>query len=251
MYYEDFWIGSPEASWPSRYENKWCVSARTLRSVKRPKRSHERSEVVIDSGGFTELNLHGTWTVPAKQYAAEVKHWISTVGNIRWAAAQDWMCETVVLNKTGLTVKDHQELTVNSFLDLKAIDPDIPWMPVIQGFTAGEYLDCVELYDKSGINLVDEPIVGLGSVCRRQATGGIESLVEILFNMGIKLHGFGLKKTGLRKMSRWFKSSDSMAWSFKARIENLKLDDCTHRNCANCPKYAMVWAKDLIDNVKE
>lgn len=251
MYYEDFWIGSPEASWPSRFKNKWCVSARTLRSVKRPKRSLDGSEVVIDSGGFTELNLYGKWTISPKQYAAEVKHWIGSVGNIRWAAAQDWMCEPVVLGKTGLSVKQHQVLTVNNFIELKEIAPDLPWMPVIQGFTMGEYLDCVDLYAKSGINLVDEPIVGLGSVCRRQATGGIEDLVKELFTAGIKLHGFGLKKTGLRKMNKWFKSSDSMAWSFKARIENLKLDACTHRNCANCPKYAMLWADELLSSIRE
>ena len=43
------------------------------------------------------------------------------MGCLAWVAPQDWMCEPFMLQKTGLTVPDHQERTVRNFLDLRQL----------------------------------------------------------------------------------------------------------------------------------
>ena len=52
-------------------------------------------------------------------------------------------------------------------------------------------------YERRGINLTAEPLVGLGSVCRRQATAEVHTLITALRERGItRLHGFGFKIAG-------------------------------------------------------
>lgn len=70
----------------------------------------------LDSGGFTELAMHGRWTVTAQDYARAVARYRDEIGSLDWAAPQDWMCEPVMLAKTGLTVDEHQRRTIASVL---------------------------------------------------------------------------------------------------------------------------------------
>jgi hypothetical protein len=68
----------------------------------------------LDSGGFSELSLFGEWRTGPGDYATAVSRYIEEVGNLRWAAQQDWMCEPSMLRRTGLTVADHQRRTVRT-----------------------------------------------------------------------------------------------------------------------------------------
>jgi hypothetical protein len=45
-------------------------------------------------------------------------------------------------------------------------------------------------------------LVGVGSVCRRQDEAEIGRIVSSLAGGDLKLHGFGVKKTGLRRYGR-------------------------------------------------
>ena len=65
---------------------------------------------------------------------------------------------------------------------------------------------------------------------------------------GIRLHGFGFKRTGLALCGESLESSDSLAWSYNARRKP-PLSECkgTHKNCANCPQYALMWRKELLE----
>src|SRR5262249_10265542 len=139
------------------------------------------------------------------------------IGGLRWAAPQDFMCEPYVLAKTGLTIAEHQRRTVASFLDLRDRAPDLPFIPVLQGWTLDDYRRCIELYARVGTDLTRAPVVGLGSVCRRQATAELETITRTLAGLGIRLHGFGVKTGGLDRYGRFLVSADSMAWSFAAR----------------------------------
>ena len=60
---------------------------------------------------------------------------------------------TFILAKTKLSVAEHQLRTVNSFAELKTLAPEIPWVPVLQGWTPGDYLDHIEEYARSGFDL--------------------------------------------------------------------------------------------------
>jgi hypothetical protein len=68
---------------------------------------------------------------------------------------------------------------------------------------------CIDLYAQAGVRLADYPLVGLGSVCRRQATGEITEIVRSL-GVVLRLHGFGVKTSGLASYGRWLHSADSM-----------------------------------------
>lgn len=191
------------------------------------------------------MSLHGRWVTPAAVYAAEAEGWQASIGNLDFAAPQDWMCEPLMLARTGLTVGEHQRLTVANLLHLRTLAPAVPWLPVLQGWTIDDYLHCVRLYEAAGVDLAAEPRVGLGSVCRRQATGEIDELVRTLAATGLSLHGFGVKVGGLRRCGRWLASSDSMAWSRQARYRP-PLPGCTHRTCNHCLRFALAWRERLL-----
>ena len=49
----------------------------------------------------------------------------------------------------------------------------------------------------AGVHLHMERRVGLGSVCRRQATAEIGDIVKAMADEGLRLHGFGVKAAGI------------------------------------------------------
>jgi len=185
------------------------------------------------------------------RYVKEVRLWTEEIGPPQWAAAQDWMCEPDILAKTGLDVCEHQIRTVANYLDLIELAPEVPWTPVVQGFTLDEYLACVRLYESQGIDLSRCPIVGVGSVCRRQDTSSARAIFRALHGLGLTLHGFGVKSTGLVKALDWLASADSMAWSATARHDD-PLTQCIgrHKNCANCYEYAVRWWDRLVVDIQ-
>jgi hypothetical protein len=199
----------------------------------------------LDSGGFTELSMHGRWVTSAEDYAAAVVVYRDEIGLLDFAAPQDWMCEPFMLDRTGLPVREHQERTVANYLDLRRLAPGLPFIPVLQGWALADYLRCADLYRQAGVDLASLPRVGLGSVCRRQSTGEIETIIDALAGLGLRLHGFGVKTGGLTRYGHWLASADSMAWSYAARRQP-PLRGCTgHKNCANCLIYATRWRENV------
>ncbi|TIN80730.1 hypothetical protein [Mesorhizobium sp.] len=194
-----------------------CISINRLRGRKKPV---DCQEVLVDSGAFTEINLHGGYRHGVEDYAHELcRLHAAGVVKIAAAVAQDYMCEPFMLAKTGLSVTDHQRLTIERYDDLVACGLPFPVMPVLQGFAPRDYQDHVRAY---GERLTFGMWVGVGSVCKRN--GAPEKIVEVLsaihsLRPDLRLHGFGIKQTsllhsGVRAMLH---SADSMAWSFAAR----------------------------------
>jgi hypothetical protein len=242
-----FWLGTHEVSWLARPDAPpLFISRRRLARQKK----WPRAVVAwaLDSGGFTELNKFGRWQTSAAQYVAEVRRCRDEVGGMEWAAIQDWMCEPFVLAKTGLSVAEHQCRTVASYGGLLSLAPEIPWTPVLQGWEYGDYWQCLELYDRAGHDLRRLPVVGLGSVCRRQDTGMAADLIRDLKAAGIRVHGFGFKFGGVVKCAANLESADSLAWSFNAR-KNPPMPGCRHSSCANCFRWAVRWRDRLVEAV--
>lgn len=163
-----------------------------------------------------------------------------------FAAAQDWMCEPFMLERTGLPIAEHQRRTIESYLTLRDLAPEIPWLPVMQGWRVEDYRAHVEQYATAGVDLRAEPIVGVGSVCRRQGTIEGGRIVRAVADLGIRVHAFGVKADGLRLFGDCLASADSMAWSFVARRRKVRLDGCTHKTCANCLRWALEWRRTRI-----
>ncbi len=249
------WLGKPEIG---AGRVRLFVSDRRLRVYR--KLPVAVAPWACDSGGFTELQKYGRWTVTPSQYVARLRRYRDEIGSLMWAAPQDWMCEPIVINGgvangqrfagTRLSVSEHQYRTVVNYAQLRKLAPDLPIIPVLQGWQPDDYLRCLDLYASLiGLDLTTMPLVGLGSVCRRQGT------VAALHRAGLtRLHGFGFKTLGLQQLATQphrLVSADSMAWSDTARkLRRPALPACVlaarHKNCANCLPYALHWRRDVL-----
>lgn len=164
----------------------------------------------------------------------------------------------VLFHGTGLSVEEHQARTIENLLNLRWLAPDIPWAPVLQGWSVADYWRHVEAYAAAGIDLRAEPIVGVGSVCRRQGSPIAALIFQTLASMGLRLHGFGVKVEGLLRFGEVLGSADSLAWSYHARRRPSMIEGhdkpgpgrrTGHKNCANCLEYALQWLADLMDRL--
>lgn len=203
----------------------------------------------LDSGGYTELSMFGRWQTEVEEYVEAVAKYGEEIGGLEWAAPMDWMCEPHMIEKTGLSVREHQERTVANFLELRDRGP---FVPVLQGQTLEDYEACIAMYDAAGVDLRDAPLVGLGTVCRRQREPEIARIVHELGAYGLQMHGFGMKSRGLARVGHVLASADSMAWSTAGRMEwqHRKRRKCggEHRGgCANCMPWAMQWRDRVVD----
>lgn len=179
----------------------------------------------MDSGAFTEISTHGKYTRSVEEYVHQIERFRSN-GNLQIAVSQDYMCEPFIVQKTGLSVPIHQELTLERWLQIQVLT-SFPIMPVLQGFEKQDYLHHLKMYGKS---LTYGMWIGVGSICKRNTNPLV--VAEILLGIksarpDLRLHGFGLKTTALKyKLVRdCLHSADSMAWSFRARIEGRNQND--------------------------
>jgi hypothetical protein len=237
-----FYLGVHRPRWLAISDVRLFIARQAFGKMTKLPRA--RSPWALDSGGFTELNKHGRWTRTAREYVDDVRRLRDEVGQLEWAAPQDWMCEEFVIRKTGLSVEEHQRRTVDNFVELRSMAPDLPIAPVLQGWTSGSYLECAELYERAGVNLSAEAVVGVGSVCRRQSTDLLHRVAMRLDDLGLtNLHGFGLKKTGLRSWSgAVFRSADSLAWSFSERRQGTGMQ--------NDFDTALAWREEMLTQVE-
>ncbi len=234
-----FYLGCPEPAWIRRTAVPLFLSRTRLARVRNLPAA--RGPWALDSGGFSELHLAGRWTISPQRYVEEVRGYTAQLGEPDFAAPQDWMCEDDQLRATGRTLAEHQTATVLNYAVLRGLAPEVPWLPVLQGVTVASYLRCAAMYEAMGVDLAAVPRVGVGSVCRRQATVGAALLFDTLVGeLGLRnLHGFGLKADGLALFGEQLASADSMAWSYGARrdADEPGRASCPdgRRDCRNCP----------------
>lgn len=253
---QTFYIGIHRAYWLPRVTTPVFISRRVF-----PKGHFPRAagRYAIDSGGFTELQKFGRWTITPADYVAFLRRAWAESGPFDFAAQMDWMCEPAVIDGgsfagqtfagTGLTVAEHQRRTVENYIELRDLAPDLPIIPVLQGWTLPDYLRCHAMYTAAGVDLGALPVVGLGSVCRRQNTDEAADIIDALLDAGVRnLHGFGFKIEGLRNCWSTLTTADSMAWSKDGRHAG----PCQHppyvtgkqpQSEANCLTYALEWRK--------
>lgn len=257
-----FWLGSPDVRWLEK------TNVPLFYAVAAFKRELPRATApwALDSGAYTEIAKHGKWRATPKEYVARVREIQEAVGMMEFAAAQDWVAAPPILAKTGLTVTQHQFNTTFNYLDLRDIAPDIPWLPTLQGWSGDDYLSHIEIYEGLGVDLKALPLVGIGSVASRQEDPVVGRVVRHIGASGIKLHGFGVKKQGLKMYGDALASADSQAWSFDARFSfrvnpltktqrgGPALDECLEEylrgehppSCSSCMRFALHWREDIL-----
>jgi hypothetical protein len=254
-------LGTHQPGWLGKARVPLFVSDTRLRVYKTLPRAS--AAWACDSGGFTELQKHGRWTIGPGEYVARLRRYRDEIGHLAWAAPQDWMCEPLIIGGgqagphrfagTHLSVAEHQRRTVANYAQLRDLAPDLPIIPVVQGWEPGDYLRFVDLYASMiGVDLTRLPLVAVGSVCRRQGTKEAGHILRALHARGVRrLHGFGVKTLGLAMHGHLLTSADSLAWSDVARkLRRPALPACVtagrHQNCANCLPFALHWRTRVL-----
>lgn len=219
-----------------------CSDLRLKRVVKLKRAT---DSVMIDSGSFT---IHDTGQEFDKPhvYADRIRRYQVEIGNIISVATYGRMCEPYILRKTGSTVERNQHLTIQSFCELRQEAPEVPWLPELQGWEERDYHRCVDLYASYGIQLETLPVVGVGTICRREGTKEAQQIISSIAARGIRIHAFGVKTSGLQVNHRNILSADSFAWSYGARR---RTRECPHGIVKwerNCPKFLRTWRDRVL-----
>jgi hypothetical protein len=210
----------------ARHFDAAFISVNRLRPRKSPL---QVGDWIMDSGAFTEISTHGHYRHSVAEYAAEIRRWATNgSGRLLSAVAQDWMCEPFIVAKTGMSVAEHQRLTVERYDALLAEDTaGVYVLPVLQGFDPADYVRHVAMY---GDRLEIGAWVGVGSICKRNGDPRAVAAVLLAIKAArpdLRLHGFGLKTTALADplVRAQLETADSMAWSFAARREGRNPND--------------------------
>ena len=199
----------------------------SVHALSRRKSMFPVNEWIMDSGAFSTIAKHGGYPEPVEDYASHIRRFAGC-GRLLAAVSQDYMCEELMLLKTGLTVQEHQRLTIERYDELVSMDVGGTYiMPVLQGYHPKHYADHIRLY---GDRLPSYAWVGVGSVCKRN--GNPAAIEDVLLAIhaerpDLLLHGFGVKKTALESelVRDHLHTADSMAWSFAARYEGRDSND--------------------------
>lgn len=195
---------------------------------------------ILDSGAFTRITS-GIGHLPVDVYAAEIDRW-ANCGDLAAAVTQDYMCEDFVLKCTGLSILDHQRLTIKRFDSLKQLIRSSTYlMPVLQGYDPIDYIQHLSDY---GSRIAHGDWVGVGSICKRNANANSIASVLIAIKTArpdIRLHGFGIKRNALLSSLVWdlLYSADSQAAGLAAGKGASKYVG------ANDPSIALKYARSI------
>jgi hypothetical protein len=218
-----FYVGVHQPSM-SAHVTRAFISINRVRTRRAPVPS---ADWILDSGAFREIEHFGRYRDEPAAYARDIERIAAANPGLRAAVAQDFMCENFILARTGLSIAEHQRLTIDRYVALVQLVHAVPVMPVLQGYAPADYVQHLRQY---GDRLAAGAHVGVGSLCKRNGhPGAIEFVLRSIKQVrpDLRLHGFGLKTTALGSaiVRDSLHSADSMAWSFAARYEGRGRND--------------------------
>ena len=163
-------------------------------------------KLAIDSGGFTALKRWGEYPFTPRQYAGWVRAFSEDLP-LAFVTVMDYVCER------GRVNQDRIKRTISNTMRCFEADPDLPWLPVIQGGTLEEYLTCAEMLEKEELL---RPLMGVGSLVGRPPSeiSGILLALGIALP-GIRFHAFGLSLHAITPKTKALLASwDSASWMY-------------------------------------
>jgi len=250
-----FYCGAQELIWLERLNVPLFMSRnRSMRMAHKFPRA--RVPWAFDSGGYCEITNYGGWRSCARDFARDAEFFQREIGAMQWAAPQDWPCEAKAVGKSRRSILEHQQLTVDNFIELRSLPSTVPWVPVLQGWSVAEYLRHMDMYAARGIDLSNEPLVGVGSVCKRTNPREAFAVLDAVARAGFagRIHAFGLEGRALAMSCHLLASADSFAWSRRARWAAApgrggKPGEGGKPSDRNDPTYALEWRHKLLETM--
>jgi hypothetical protein len=136
-----FYVGLHQPSDAKHFQRVFL----SVNRVRNRKKEIGASAWIMDSGAFTEISTYGRYRQSVKEYGAVVNRWAYDPTLIA-AVSQDYMCEPWIVEKTGLSITEHQRLTIERYDALRVLVSGVYIMPVIQGYDSPEYLSHLKMY---------------------------------------------------------------------------------------------------------
>lgn len=178
--------------------------------------------IFIDSGGFTFFNEYDDYPFTIEEYLKKID---SISDRIAYFASMDYPCEPELIRKRGSSVGEHIDKTIENIIKTHNLIKDkyphlkAKFVPVIQGWTIVDYINCVENYKTAGL-WHEYDYWAVGSVCRRNAVKQTKDILKAIKRTGGKkrLHAFGFKISNFkdRTIKHLLYSCDSSAWGVEA-----------------------------------
>ncbi len=212
-------------TYPRGHAREGCFKGFRLPSGGR----YDAMDVALDSAGFVAAAHYGDyrWTVADYFDLVQSHAW-------SWYASMDYCCEPDIAKDRPLRLlrMAATALMLNRCNE-EARERGIKApMPVLQGWTPAEYVQCAHW-----LPLSEWPdLIGIGSVCRRNLKGDegilriLEALETVLPNH-VSYHLFGVKSSALEVLANHPRvaSVDSMAWDMQARTHRRVGRDIEYR----------------------
>ena len=186
----------------------WRPKRRTFRTPRPP--DHDR--LFLDSGGFSFFSRHGDYPFGAPDLAE-----LGLRLKADAVACMDYPCESSVDRGAVRTNEDRISKTVSNARACLAI-AGVPWLPVIQGSSIEEYLECIRQLESAR---AIRPYMGVGTLCRRVSREDTWEVLRAIRRAlpDVRLHGFGvdLRLIRDRRIRGTLFSADSSAWNWTPR----------------------------------
>lgn len=195
--------------------------------------------ICVDSGGFTAARKWGCYPWTTAQYAAFIRA-VSRDVPLDFCAIMDYACEPSVNRSTYRTNRERIKATIRNEAACYEADPDLPWLPVLQGDTLEER--ALDLKLRTRLGLLPTDYAGIGSVCGRGAIAARE-VVKFYHDQlhGVRFHAFGMHVRALDDDAVYgaVRSWDSYGWSWGRGQSKFDLPaECYHREGESWTTYA-------------
>lgn len=172
------------------------------------------ASLVLDSGGFQAARKWGAYPWDAAQYAHWGQRYQASGVPLTWLAILDFACEHGVNRAQHATNAQRIQATLTNAARCRDAAPDLPWLPVVQGYTLDEYGQCIEGYQREGWDL---RYCGLGTMCGRpvrQARSILRGLRQHYPTLVYHVFGMHLGVLDDAVAARGVHSWDSYAWDW-------------------------------------
>jgi hypothetical protein len=214
MYYGLDWAKQVNVQLGGGYVPNVLISASVLWNPRdrRFQRLHtpRHDSLFLDSGGYGFHRSYGEYPFPRERYVKLAKE----VG-ADLVAVMDYPCERGVNRSMHSDNVDRVAATTDSARALMRSHPEITWVPVIQGYDAEEYANCVSRYESMGLI---RPFMAVGSLCTRKTAATTRAVLRVIRRHlpDVRLHGFGVDLRLLkdREIRSILWSADTAAWKY-------------------------------------